>query len=262
MNVPRIALRLAMAVVAAAGVALLLWRSDDSRGNGPPADSIVVTGGDGASIPVSTPAEQGLDAASLESARATADTLGARALLIARRGHRVYEWRRDEGLVRSPLLSRLVVEAVGSSESPQITELWSLLSASDARVERAADGSLAFACCLWLQPRDALALATALLQGGTVGGTNVVPEERARHALEQLEDGVAPRGDEPFGARPARLLRDAAGSRLYLFPAQALVILLVGAEESRLADETALAHQVLRAIVDVNSGPGVLVPGH
>jgi hypothetical protein len=60
------------------------------------------------------------------------------------------------------------------------------------------------------------------------------------------------------------MLRDDAGTRLYFFPAQELVILLLGADESRLGDETALAHQILRGIVDgvpASSAPQV-VPLH
>jgi hypothetical protein len=40
-----------------------------------------------------------------------------------------------------------------------------------------------------------------------------------------------------------------------VFPTQSIVILMLGADEQKLRDETALAHQVLRGIVDSSGRP-------
>jgi hypothetical protein len=148
------------------------------------------------------------------------------------------------------------------------TSLWQPLAAADAVYETDGTGAPRLRSGLWLRPRDALALAVALQAGGQVGGNRLLSAASGARVLESLEDGVAPRGAEPFGARQVRLLRDDAGTRLYFFPVQELVILLVGADEARLADETELAHQVLRGIVDraptVAPAPATsdLVPRH
>jgi hypothetical protein len=147
------------------------------------------------------------------------------------------------------------------------TNLWQPLAAADAVYETDARHQPRLHAGLWMRPRDGLALAVALAEGGQVGGVRLMTPGRADHLLGLLDDGTAPRGAEPFGARAARVLRDDEGTRLYFFPAQQLVILLVGADEAGLADETELAHQVLRGIVDpprVVPAPGArdMVPLH
>ena len=260
------------------------WRAFIRGDVAPPseaASTLVIAGGDGASIPPSAPEEQGLDAASLAAARGTARSLGAAAFAVARRGHLVLSWSADgdDSLVRSPLLSQLVLaasDAAAGAPTPDVAdwaarvsrELWKPLQARAARIERDASGNPRLHCCVWLRARDALALATALTGGGQINGERLMAPEAAARALQSMDDGVAPRGAEPFGPRPARLWRDGEGSRLYSFPAQELVILLVRADEGRLTDETAIAHEVLRGIVDrpatppAAPSPRELVPAH
>jgi len=294
-----------------------------SRGDREPVDPdarFELAGGDGASMPTAAPGDEGLEPAALDAAAASASAVHASALLVARRGHRVFE--RVEGQpqrrVRSALLSRLVFDASaatmsaeavstldraisscyadrnsGSVRNPwsarsrrrfgaaclpdgfdaaawarsQPASLWQSLAAGPAIYERDGDGVPRVSCCLWLRPRDALALATAVFSGGQVAGEHLFAPEAAARILDVLEDRDPPRGAEPFGSRAVRLLRDDEGTRLYFFPAQDIVILLVGADEARLADETALAHQVLRGVIDrplppASSGPRNLVPAH
>ena len=258
-------------VGAAAGVALWSHRED--------VDAVAIPGGSGASLPPATPQEQGLDPAAMALATRTAQDAGALALGIARRGHLVHLWTAegDDALVTSPLLARLVLAAGDAARIPPPAtpaaddawaarlsiEVWKPLDAREARLRRRTNAP-DVTCCLWLRARDALALAVELLDGRR----HVVDGAAAAAALAALEDGIAPRGAEPFGARPARLWRDARGTRLYFFPPQDLVILVVRADEARLTDETLLAHQVLRGIVDLPAGiepaptPRDLVPAH
>lgn len=313
-----LAVLLLAGVVAASAGGPGYWRAFLRGDVAPPSDStsaLVIAGGDGASIPPASPEAQGLDAGSLDVARDTAQSLGARAFAVARRGHLVSSWSAegDDSLVRSPLLSRLVhaasdaarVEpalpasdvappAAGSLRNPWSIrsrlrygaargdpafdiaawasafsrDLWKPLQARDARIELDANGIPRLQCCVWLRARDALALATALTGGGQIDGERLMEAEPAARVLQAMDDGVPPRGAEPFGTRPVRLWRDSEGSRLYSFPAQELVILLVRADEGRLADETAIAHQVLRGIVDRPLAPAAapspreLVPAH
>jgi hypothetical protein len=295
---------------------LAFWRDYVAAAHGrPPPRTIHVPGGDGGVLPRATPAEQGLDDAALAAAAATAAASAGRAgdvlLLVARRGHLVFESAAGAVSLRpSPLLSRLALLAgAAASAAPQTDEvelqaqvsalaawsleppaggsspgpwsarararfgpapasplpgggapqafpaafsrdLWSPLGAGAALWAADGHGLPRLHCCLWLRPRDGLALAVALQGGGQLEGRALLGAGRASAVLSALDDGVTPRGAEAFGARAVRMLRDDAGTRLYFFPAQELVILLLGADESRLGDETALAHQVLRGIVD------------
>jgi hypothetical protein len=142
-------------------------------------------------------------------------------------------------------------------------EVWRPLDARDALV-RLDGGTPQLPCCLWLHARDALAVAVELVEGHR----RLIDAAAAARVLQAMDDGRAPRGAEPFGSRPARIWRDDEGTRLYSFPAQDLVILLVRADERRLTDETLIAHQVLRGIVDRQATPDSaptprdLVPAH
>jgi hypothetical protein len=238
-------------VAVALAVAAMLWlRSRDVF--------LPIAGGDGVSMPSASPDEQGLDASALESAAQTARSLGASAFLVARRGHRVFEWTRSDELIAAPLVARLargVAAVVGPEEGSVADAVWRPLSAGPARVAVDRDGEPKWDCCFQFRPRDGLAVVTALAEGGVVGGVRLLPIDPARHILDQLDDHVAARGDEPFGARAGRIWRDAEGSRLYVFPTQSIVILMLGADEQKLRDETALAHQVLRGIVDSSGRP-------
>jgi len=271
-------------VVAGAG-GLVWWRvasRDDVAPQPGAANALTIAGGTGASLPPAAPEEQGLDAAALATATSTARGLGASALGIARRGHAVLLWSAsgDDALVRSALLARLLVaagEASGTTPpapgaapgevqawtSRLSVELWRPLDARDAVVPLDA-GVPRLACCVWLRARDALALAVELLGGRR----HLLDASASANALKAMDDGIPARGAEPFGARPARLWRDAEGTRLYFFPVQDLVILLVRADEERLADEALIAHQVLRGILDLQAAPEPaptpreLVPAH
>jgi hypothetical protein len=270
-------------VLLAVGAGAVAWWRDPSRADiAPPPGSpgtVTIAGGTGASLPPASPEEQGLVAEALATATATAREQGALALGIARRGHAVHVWSAlgDDALVRSALLSRLLLvageasgtvpPAAGSAEawaSNLSLEVWRPLDAREAVVQLDDDGGLRLPCCVWLRPRDALALAVELLGNRR----HLTDAAAATRLLHQMEDGIAPRGDEPFGARAARVWRDHEGTRLYSFPAQDLVILLVRADEARLEDETLLAHQVLRGIVDRQPTPDPaptprdLVPAH
>jgi hypothetical protein len=311
----------ALAVAASAGGAAF-WRAFLSAGTPPAPDrGLVLTGGDGGSLPRATAEEQGLDETALLSAGQTAQSLGAAAFVVVRRGHLVHEQLAAGGDARqhSLLLARLVlgagvaasqgseqvgavvewsrqVQGNGSLRNPWSSrsqanfgsapaalpgavaapralaavidaQLWRPLSAAPATYAIDGAGEPRLHCCLWLQARDAAALASALLNGGQVGGEHLLSASAAGELLTVLDDGVPPRGAEPFGARTAQVLRDDQGTRLYFFPAEDLVILLVGADERRLTDETEIAHQVLRGIVDrvapaASPATGELVPKH
>lgn len=244
--------RAAIVLAVLVAVATLLWVAFR------PGARIELRGGDGASIPVASPAEQGLEPAALDAAAATARAAGAAALLVSRRGHLVFEYttRTTDGRLRSTLSARLLqVAAAGRDVAPASAAdvsaaVWQPLAAASAFYEPGAGGAPRLDCCLWARPRDVLALATAVLSGGEVGGQHLLTPAAAARVLDTLDDGIAPRGAEAFGSTPVRLLRDGDGTRLYFFPSQQIAILLVGADEKRFADETALAHQVLRGIVD------------
>lgn len=272
----------AFAALLAVVVGVLVLVRQGGAPDGPGEDAIVVAGGAGASIPRSTPDGQGLDPASLDGAAATVAASGARALLVARRGHLAFEWYAspaDGEQVRSLLLSRLALASLAATpaaadaadDASRVAalsrEIWQALDAAPARYATDRDGNPRLDHGLWLRPRDALALATALVEGGAVGGQRLLPPEAAAAVLMAQDDGIAPRGPEPFGARAARLWRDGAGTRLYHFPAQRLVVLVMGVDEARYADETGPAHQILRGIVDTApaappSGTDTLVPSH
>jgi hypothetical protein len=311
----------ALAAAATAG-GPAFWGAFLSAGTPPaPHRGLVLTGGDGGSLPRATAEEQGLDEAALLTAGQTAQSLGATAFVVVRRGHLVHEQHVAGGDARqrSVLLARLVLGAgVAASQSPGQeravvewstrvqgdgslrnpwssrsqasfgsapaalpgavaapralaavidAQLWRPLAAAPATYAIDGAGVPRLHCCLWMLARDAAALASALLNGGQVGGEHLLNGTAARALLTALDDGVPPRGAEPFGARTAQVLRDEEGTRLYFFPAEELVILLVGADERRLTDETEIAHQVLRGIVDriapaASPATGELVPKH
>jgi hypothetical protein len=311
----------ALAVAATAG-GPAFWGAFLSVGAPPAPDrGLVLTGGDGGSLPRATAEEQGLDEAALLAAGQTAQSLGATAFVVVRRGHLVHEQLAagEDARQHSVLLARLVLGAgVAASQSPEQVravvgwsarvqgggslcnpwssrsqarfgsapaalpgavaapralaavideQLWRPLSAAPATYTLDGAGVPRLHCCLWLRARDAAALASALLNGGQVGGEHLLSATAARELLTVLNDGLPPRGAEPFGARAAQVLRDGEGTRLYFFPAEELVILLVGADERRLTDETEIAHQVLRGIVDrmapaASPATGELVPKH
>lgn len=166
----------------------------------------------------------------------------------------------------APEPPRSLVELHGAVPSLLADALWKPLGAAAASYAADGAGQPRLHCCLGMRPLDGLALASALQAGGRVAGTVLMDAARARAVLTAMEDGRPPRGAEPFGARKVTLLRDEQGSRLYFFPAQELVILLLGADEARLEDETALAHEILRGIVDnlprPDGGPAIVVPLH
>jgi hypothetical protein len=210
-----------LAVVLAAGTAWLGLRMRAVPPAGQP-----VAGGDGGGLPRATPAQEGLEQAGLDAARAQAHSLGARALLVLRHGHLVLEdapgLAADElvagggmGEAAQGLLAGIAVRELGIEAPPAglvpaqfvavieregrmpyarylSRSIWQPLNAAGALLVGDA-AAAAQGCCLAARATDWLRIGTLLLDDGRFEGTEVVPTGWARAMLQPLP-GDATRG--------------------------------------------------------------------
>jgi CubicO group peptidase (beta-lactamase class C family) len=188
-------------VLLAAGLLFALLQAQRTAPAGVP-----VAGGDGGGLPRATPAEEGIDATGLERAVQLADSLPARALLVIRHGHLVFEHYRggasaydlvDGGPFSEVLVALLagiaqrerglelpagafdratlapaIVAATGMSFADYLSRsLWQPLNAAPARWTPAAGVE---GCCLAARATDWLRVAALLMGGGRFEGTQVL----------------------------------------------------------------------------------------
>ena len=177
----------------------------------PPAGARVVAGGDGGGLARAEPDSEQIDAAPLDSAWQSARQQGARALLVMRHGHLVFERYRssadasariDGGAMSATVLALLAGIAQGERSDP-LTEgtavdapalqaavqraaqgpfeaylsrqLWRPLDADTAWYMPAPDGSQRPDCCLHARASDWLRIGQLLLDQGRDRGEQRVP---------------------------------------------------------------------------------------
>ncbi len=208
-----------------------------------------VGGGDGGGLPRATPAEEGLEPAGLEAARAQAKAWGTRALLVMRHGHLVLEDARglapgdlvaggDMGEGVQALLAGIALRELGieppsgglvpaqfvaavqrEGKLPYASYLsrsvWQPLNAGGALL--AGDtAAAARGCCLAARATDWLRVGALLLDDGRFEGTQVVPPGWARAVLQ-------PRPGDPARGYGVWLAPAASGAEPFAAPDMAFL---------------------------------------
>lgn len=267
---------------------LAAWYAHRTRA--PQEDGMLIAGGDGGGLPRAAAADEGFDAVALEAAAAVARKLGARALLVTRHGHLVYEQYAggasaetlvDGGEFANTLLklsagiavahNGMAVPAMERFEPasmaaeiarasalsyPQFLSrnLWQPLNAAPAQW---------YGASLRARASDWLRIAELLLQDGRFEGAQVVP----RGWVQRLRKVPEASGAESFAADDVQMLRGPGATRMWLVPHLDLAVLCVGDWSAGAAiDETRLPNAIIRALRERQSPTGVnlndLVPGH
>jgi hypothetical protein len=211
----------------------------------------------------------------LEAVRVQAADLGVRALIVHRRGHRVFEHFADgdgnvliEGGELASAVLELALHEPGQAaalEAPAAAELvsqrlWLPLRAGEAWLSVHKDEGPR-RCCIRARLDDWMRVGDLLLGQGAYHGERIVAADAARQVLAAHPD--MGEGDEPFLARDPAAFDLAEGARLWLAPRRNLAI-LVWADDAR-AHDTLLPNIILRGLNDASPAIGGiddLVPGH
>jgi CubicO group peptidase (beta-lactamase class C family) len=277
-------------LIAALALLLTLAAWYQHRTRAPQDHGMLIAGGDGGGLPRAEAAAEGFDTVALEAAAALARKQGARALLVTRHEHLVYEQYAagadadmlvDGGQFAKTLvmlsagiavaqngmavpavervepasLAAAIAQASGLSYPQFLSRnLWQPLNAAPAQW---------YGATLHARASDWLRIAELLLQDGRFEGAQIVPGgwvQRLRKAPEAS-------GAEPFAADDVQMLRGPGATRMWLVPHLDLAVLYVGDWSPGAAiDETRLPNTIIRALRDRQSPTGVslndLVPGH
>jgi hypothetical protein len=216
-------------------------------------------------------------AEALEVAQSLAQEQGARALLVHRRGHRVFEYFRsgttgmelvDGGELAQAVLElslhqpgHEVVAERGVAAALVSERLWLPLRAGEAWL--AADTDAKFrSCCIEARLDDWMRVGDLLLGTGSYHGERIVSADAVRALL--AAHPASWRGDEPLLAGDGVSFDLAPGLRLWLAPRRQLGM-LVWADVAA-ARDTQIPNIILRGLNDaapaVGGGIGDIVPGH
>lgn len=226
-------------------------------------------------LPRSAPEDEFVLPQVLEAAREEAARQEARALLVHRRGHRVFEYFApgadgatvvDGGQLAAAVLAMTLPEPGQLAEQDPalvaglVTErLWLPLRAGDAWLSRTPDDT---GCCMKARVDDWMRIGDLLLGSGTYLGERFVPADAARSLLAGRE--FAWEGDEPLLSRDGTAFDLQDGVRLWLAPRRQLAI-LVWADDA-VARDTLIPNIILRGLNDASPTIGGdisdIVPGH
>lgn len=259
-----------VAVVALGAVAAMLW-IHYAPGSG------VVIEGTADALPRADAAGEMIVPDALQAAAMAAQDRGVKALLVHRRGHRVFEYfatgedsRRVEGGALAAAVLALTLTEPGQSDSVDAVQVarlvrervWLPLRAGHAQLRL--DTAIApRRCCIEAQLDDWLRVGDLLLGQGAYRGERILTPDAVR--LWLAAQSPAPwTGDEPLLAQQALWFDLQPGVRLWLAPRRQLAILVQGDED--VARDTRIPNIILRGLNDaspaVGSGIGDIVPGH
>jgi hypothetical protein len=234
--------------------------------------------GSAAALPRATAESEFILPQAIEAARAEAVRSGARALLVHRRGHRVFEYfggGRDGATVLgggelATAVLALVLHEPGQAETADpataatlVSErLWLPLRGADAwLLDGGTQGPRQ--CCIEARLDDWMRVGDLLLGVGAYLGERLVSADSVRQLLADRK--TAPwQGEEPLLARDGLWFDLQPGVRLWLAPRRALAVLVwADAGEAR---DTLIPNIVLRGLNDLAPAIGGdvsdLVPGH
>lgn len=213
---------------------------------------------------------EALDAAGEEAARA-----GVRALIVHRRGHRVYEYfaagqngtaQVDGGALATAVLQLALQEPELPPDEAAVAalvseRLWLPLRAGDAWFD--AGGGMQRQCCIRASLDDWVRVGDLLLGQGAYRGERIISADAVRQLMAAHMPAPS-EGDEPMLARDGSAFDLAPGLRLWLAPRRSLAILVWGSADQ--ARNTLLPNLILRGLNDpapaIGGDIGDMVPGH
>jgi hypothetical protein len=262
-----VAVLVLLALLATAG--LWLGRSEPAR---------MLLAGSADVLPRATAESESILPEALEAARVAAARRGTHALLVHRRGHRVFEYFRaghesaagmGGGELAAAVLS-LALHEPGQAEGADpataaalVSErLWLPLRAGDAwLVDDGTQGPRQ--CCIEAQLDDWMRVGDLLLGVGTYLGERFVSADAVR-ALLAGRTAAPWQGEEPLLARDGLWFDLQPGVRLWLAPRRALAMLVWA--DADVARDTLIPNIILRGLNDqapaIGGDISDLVPGH
>lgn len=256
---------LAIVLAAIAGL-LWLWRQPEPG---------VRIAGAGEALPRAGAEAEFILPEALEAARAEAARMGLRALVVHRRGHRVFDHfasgRTGATQVPGGELGTAVLQLALLEPEPPPDEmavaalvserLWLPLRGADAWFS-GSDGNLR-QCCIRAALDDWMRVGDLLLGAGAYRGERIVSADAARQLLATHVPSPS-LGDEPLLAREGIAFDLAPEIRLWLAPRRSLSILVWGSPDQ--ARNTLLPNLILRGLNDpapaIGGDIGDMVPGH
>ena len=233
--------------------------------------------GEAAALPRAAAQSEFVLEAALDAARDEAARIGARAFVVHRRGHRVFEYfaggatgatQVDGGQLAGAVLT-LALHQPGDNEADatQVAALvsgriWQPLRAADAwLVEKGASSPRS--CCIHAQLDDWMRVGDLLNGQGAYLGERVLPADAVRGFLAGHQ-AEASRGDEPLLARNGLAFDLQPGVRIWLAPRRQLIMLVWA--DAAAARDTLLPNLILRGLNDaspaISGDISDLVPGH
>lgn len=233
--------------------------------------------GEGAELARAEAVDEMLLPEALDAAAAMAEQRDVRALVVHRRGHRVFEHFTGSdageqmigGGELAVALLELALHQPGEREGRDAAQvatliserLWLPLRAHDAWLTPDA-GPDAIQCCIGARLDDWMRFADLLNATGSYRGERIIGADPVRALLAvQASDW---QGDEPLLARDATAFDLDDGVRIWLAPQRALTILV--AADAAVARDTLLPNLILRGLNDASPAIGGdisgMVPGH
>jgi hypothetical protein len=263
---------LALSVLAVLVAAAALWLSSGRK------DALRVAGLEpGMPVPMASPGMELMLPEALEAARTEAGRSGARALLVHRRGHRVFAWfaagldgntQVGGGDLAAAVLS-LTLHEPGQASEVAAPEAAALVSQRLWQPLRAADGWLTdggarpWHCCMRARIDDWMRVGDLLLGGGAYLGERLIDADAVRqflagHTVPQWQ------GDEPPAAADATAFDLEPGMRLWMSTRRQLAILVWAGTDA--ARDTLVPNIILRGLNDqapaISGDSSDIVPGH
>lgn len=226
-------------------------------------------------LPRSEPEAEFVLPAALEAAREQAVRSDVRALLVHRRGHRVFDHFAEgttgdtkvDGGELTGVVFALALQEQGQSSGQDLSviagllsdRLWLPLRAGEAWLSRPRDVP---GCCIRARLDDWMRIGDLLLGTGAYVGERFVPADTVRALLAAREPDS--QGDEPYLARDGVTFDLQKGVRLWLAPRRQLAILVWA--DADVARDTLIPNVILRGLNDpapaIGGGIGDIVPGH
>lgn len=255
-------------LLVAAAAALAAWWF--TRGG-----EVLPIAGEPAAVARAQAGDEGVAPAALDVLREEAARRDVHALVLHRRGHRLFEYfAHDEaeefvpgGKLAAAVLQLTLVEP-GQRDSAAAAEvarlvserLWLPLRADEARLED--DGARPWHCCIRAHVGDWMRVADLVMAQGAYLGERIISADAIRELLQgQVTDW---QGDEPLLARDGLAFDLAPGLRIWIAPRRQLTLLVWG--DVATARDTLLPNIVLRGLEDAAPAIGGelsdIVPGH